>query len=271
VVSYISTSLQNTTFVFSPRSGIDPYDHWSISESLPDERTSAVPVPSSYFVLFLAVKGLAFLWFRFVDRAGIRVVDDSGDAVVKEMFVDVLRGFFLFAAWAAIDDFLLREEDPIKSRIKIRVDLSHLKGVLAVDLELHLTNSRKDMAAIIAHHILHRRQQPLPVIIVVILELSDLLVSFLPRNSRHYRIELLELSLRVVVQSTESFFVFLVKLFLAEDQLIVGLVEGEGAVVILDVFILAVVVLQVGVVVGRRGSFGMLVECRKVDEKEGES
>ena len=86
------------------------------------------------------------------------------------------------------------------------------------------------MAAIKIFHIFDGWQKLAPIIVIIILKLSNLLVTFFPGDSRHNRIKFLELSLTDIGVPINECFIFLIEGFLIEDELIVGEVEGKVGV-----------------------------------------
>lgn len=144
--------------------------------------------------------------------------------------------------------------------------------MFAVDLKLQFGDGCEDVAAVVAEHIFDGGYKILPIVVVVVLELGDFLVPFFSGDGRDNRIELLKLCLRVVVECPDSIFILLIELFLVEDEFVVGLVEGEGAVILLNMVELLVVVVEVLLVGGGRGGGrGGGYGGGEVDEEEGES
>lgn len=110
------------------------------------------------------------------------------------------------------------------------------------------------MAAIEIPHVLNRRHEVTPIIVIIILKLRDLQVPLTLGHRRDYVVQLLELWLAQLRKTIDLLIVVLLELLIAEDHLVLQEVEHEPVVGLLVAAVFLDVLREVSIV--RSGWWG---------------
>lgn len=153
--------------------------------------------------LVVALKAIGLLgglspaleWARVENRAHIAILVIGRDAVLLEVVIDVLGLPVGEAVRAAVDDLLLRQSHEVLFQVVRQLVLAITKHQLLVDLELHDCRGCEDVGDVVVEHVLHRRHELAPVIVIVVLKLCNLKIFFRFGQGGYSVIEFLKLGL----------------------------------------------------------------------------
>lgn len=164
------------------------------------------------------------------------------------MVVDVLgRGVFP-AVDAAVDHFLFRKGYPVFFHIDAHVLLPVLQHFPLVCLKFHGGGGCEDVGVVGVAHVLDWRDEVCPVVVVVVLELSDFEVALGLGDRGDDVVELLELPLCDVCEAVDFLEVLFIELLVAEDHAFLRDVEDESVELLLRLPVSSHVLLQIRLV-----------------------